>query len=85
LVTTAAPGPYAALPLARALAPDLVLPADADAPALAAALRTALARSDPEHAKGAQPTRIAALLEPFTRANADRVVASELLPRLLRG
>ena len=78
LVTTAAPGPYAALPLARQLAPDLVVPADADAATLAAALTRALAPARPPLV----PTD--ALLGPFTRAATDRTVADELLPRLLR-
>jgi Glycosyl transferases group 1 len=79
LVTTAAPGPYAALPLARALDPRWVVADDAGTPALAAALRGALAA-------GAVPdaARRSALLAPFTRAAADRAVAEELLPRLLR-
>lgn len=42
LVTTAAPGPYAALPLARALDPRFVVEDGADTRALAQALRTAL-------------------------------------------
>lgn len=78
LVTTAAPGPYAALPLARALDPRLVVEDGADVPALARALRTALELT----AGGAAPDAAAALV-PFSRAAVDRVVAEELLPRLL--
>jgi glycosyltransferase involved in cell wall biosynthesis len=72
LVTTEAPGPYAALPIARELDERLV------GEELAPALRTAL--DDPlegyvTHAREA--------LEPFSREAADRVVAEQLLPRLL--
>jgi len=73
LVTGAAPGPYAALPLARSLDARLV---GGD---LAAALRTGLDDPAPDYAQ-----RAWALLAPFTRAAVDRVVAEELLPRLLR-
>ena len=75
LVTTAAPGPYAALPLARALDPRLV---PRDAGGLAAALRTAL---DAPAAGYAQ--RANAALAPFSAAAVDAVVRDELLPRLL--
>ena len=73
LVTTPAPGPYAALPLARALDPRLV--ADdlgAGAPGRA---RRRRARATPR----APPK----LLRPCRRDAVDRVVASGLLPRLL--
>jgi glycosyltransferase involved in cell wall biosynthesis len=76
LVTTAAPGPYAALPLARALDPRLV--AEPEAPALAAAIRAALDEPAFDYA-----TRTLAALAPFRRAAVDRTVAEELLPRLL--
>jgi glycosyltransferase involved in cell wall biosynthesis len=82
LVTTAAPGPYAALPLARAIAPELVLPAGAGAGELAGALRTALGPARAPTGAQAAAAR-AALLAPFMRAAADRAVARELLPRLL--
>ncbi len=75
LVTTPAPGPYAALPLARALDPRLV---PADAAGLADALRTAL-----DAPPDGYPARAAALLEPFTDAAIDARIARELLPRLL--
>jgi glycosyltransferase involved in cell wall biosynthesis len=78
LVTTAAPGPYAALPLARALDPRLVVDDADDVAALAGALRAAL--DDPLAGYAA---RAAALLEPFTPAAVDRVVADRLLPALL--
>jgi glycosyltransferase involved in cell wall biosynthesis len=74
LVTTAAPGPYAALPLARALDPRLV----PDDDHLAGALRTALDDLAPDYAE-----RAAAAIAPYRRAAADRTVAQELLPRLL--
>ncbi len=72
LVTTAAPGPYAALPIARRLDPRLV---DED---LASALRAALRDPLPGYRERALEE-----LEPFSRASVDRVVAEQLLPRLL--
>ena len=76
LVTTAAPGPYAALPLARALDPRLV--AENDAAALAAALRCALDAPAPGYGR-----RALAALAAFSPAAVDAVVRDELLPRLL--
>jgi hypothetical protein len=73
LVTTAAPGPYAALPLARSLDARLV------GDDLTGALRTALDDPAPDYA-----ARSAAAIAPFRRAAVDRVVCDELLPRLLR-
>jgi len=72
LVSTPAAGPYAALPIARALDPRLV------ADDLAVALRCAL--DDP--AAGYAEHALEALL-PFGREAVDRLVADELLPRLL--
>jgi hypothetical protein len=72
LVTNAAPGPYAALPLARTLDPRLV------GDDLARALRTALDDPTPDYAARAEE-----LLAPWRPAEVDRVVADELLPRLL--
>jgi hypothetical protein len=72
LVTTAAPGPYAALPIARRLDPRLV------GEDLARALRTALDDPAPDYA-----ARARAALAPFNRDAVDRLVAQELLPRLL--
>jgi hypothetical protein len=72
LVTTPAPGPYAALPIARALDSRLV---DDD---LARALRAALDGTDEGY--GARALRA---LEPFAPEALDRLVAGELLPRLL--
>ncbi|HXB63626.1 MAG TPA: glycosyltransferase [Solirubrobacteraceae bacterium] len=73
LVTTAAPGPYVALPIARRLDPRLV---GGD---LGVALRAALDAPGDDY-----PMRAAALVEPFTVAAVDRLVANELLPRLVR-
>jgi hypothetical protein len=72
LVTTPAPGPYAALQIARSLDERLV------SEDLEGALRTALV--DPPSAYAARALRA---LAPFGREAVDGVVASELLPRLL--
>jgi hypothetical protein len=73
LVTTPAPGPYAALPIARSLDPRLV------SDDLAAALRTALLEdSAPDYA-----ARARAALAPFGRTAIDRIAREEPLPRLL--
>ncbi len=77
LVTTAAPGPYAALPLARTLDPRLV---SATASGLGTALRAAL---DADAADG-YGVRAAAALAPLHPAAVDAVVRDALLPRLLR-
>ena len=69
LVTTPSPGPYAALPPARALDPRLV------STDLAAALRTAL--DDPIAYDAAEA------IAPWRPEAVDAVVANELLPRLL--
>jgi len=72
LVTTPAPGPYAALPIARELDPRLV------GEDLAGALRAAL-----DEPRGDYASRARRALAPFSRQSADRVVSEELLPRLL--
>ncbi len=72
LVSTPAPGPYAALPIARTLDPRLV------GDDLALALRVALADPLDDYA-----TRAREALAPFRRDSVDRLVADELLPRLL--
>ncbi|MDQ3609963.1 MAG: glycosyltransferase, partial [Actinomycetota bacterium] len=82
LVTTAAPGPYAALPIVRALDERLVAP-DPGAQArgadgLAEAVRTALDEPASDLVQ-----RTARLLRPFLPEAVDRVVAEELLPALL--
>ena len=72
LATTPAAGPYPALAIARAIDPRL------ESDDLAAAIRTAL--DDPPADFAA---RAATALAPFRQAAVDRVVADELLPRLL--
>jgi glycosyltransferase involved in cell wall biosynthesis len=72
LVTSAAPGPYAALPLARELDPRLVTDD------LATALRTALDDPAPGYAQ-----RALEAIAPYRRAAVDATVRDELLPRLL--
>jgi glycosyltransferase involved in cell wall biosynthesis len=72
LVTTSAPGPYAALPIARALDERLV------GDEVASALRIALDDPTPDYA-----ARAAEALVPFRREAVDRMVAERLLPRLL--
>lgn len=74
LVSTEAPGPYAALALARDLDPRLVVEHPG---ALAPALRLALDLPAPRYAE-----RATAALAPFRRAAVDAVVRDELLPRL---
>jgi Glycosyl transferases group 1 len=72
LVSTVAPGPYVALPIARALDPRLV------SDDLEGALRAAL-----EDPPAGYATRARHALAPFRRDAVDRLVAEELLPRLL--
>ncbi len=72
LVTTPAPGPYAALPIARELDPRLV------GENLPSALRTALDAPLPDYRERAREA-----LAPFAREAVDRLVAERLLPRLL--
>ena len=74
LVTGAGAGPYAALPLARALDPRLV------GDGLAAAIRTALDDPAPGYAE-----RAAELVAPFAPGAVDAVVADRVLPALLAG
>lgn len=74
LITTAAPGPYAALEIARELDPRLV------GDDLAGALRSALDAPQPDYA-----TRAARLLERYSQSAIDTIIAEQLLPRLLRG
>ncbi len=71
LVTTEAPGPYAALPLARELDSRLV------GDDLAAALRVALDDPSPGYAE-----RATELLEPFTPDAVDAVIRERVLPGL---
>jgi len=72
LVTTAAPGPYAALPIAHELDSRLV------GEDVAAGLRAAFDEPLPDYSERAR-----AALAPFSRLAVDRVVAEQLLPRLL--
>jgi glycosyltransferase involved in cell wall biosynthesis len=72
LVTTPAPGPYVALPLAQTLDGRLVRED------LARALRFALDDPAPDYRERARDA-----LAPFRRAAVDAVVARELLPALL--
>jgi glycosyltransferase involved in cell wall biosynthesis len=72
LVTTDAPGPYVALPIARELDARLV------GEDLASGLRAALREPLPDYAMRAR-----AALAPFTREAVDQLVAEQLLPRLL--
>jgi Glycosyl transferases group 1 len=72
LVSTPAPGPYAALPIARSLDARLI---DDD---LASALRTALDDPLPGYAERARDA-----LVPYSGEAVDRLVAEQLLPRLL--
>jgi Glycosyl transferases group 1 len=74
LVTNAAPGPYAALPLARELDARLV------GDDLAAALRVALDSPSPGYAERAQ-----AALAPWAPEAVDELVRDRLLPALLNG
>jgi glycosyltransferase involved in cell wall biosynthesis len=72
LVSTETPVPYAALPLAREVDARLI---GAD---LAGAIRTALDDPRPRYAESVAP-----LLEPFSAASVDRVVAEQVLPLLI--
>jgi glycosyltransferase involved in cell wall biosynthesis len=72
LVTTPAPGPYVALGMAHTLDPRLV------SEDLGTALRDALDAPTEGYA-----ARAGALVAPFGTAAVDRLVAAELLPRLL--
>jgi glycosyltransferase involved in cell wall biosynthesis len=74
LVTTPAPGGYPALDLARSLDPRLV------SEDLVPALRAAL--DDPV---SGYAERAGGLLAPFSRGAVDRVIAGDVLPRLLPG
>ncbi len=72
LVTTPAPGPYTALPIARKLDPRLV------SEDLVSALLLALNDPLPDYAQ-----RALAALTAFSREATDLLVAKQLLPRLL--
>jgi hypothetical protein len=72
LVTTPAPGPYAALPIAQRLGPRLV------SEDLSSALHAALYEPPVGYVAAARQA-----LAPFSRERLDLLVANELLPRLL--
>jgi glycosyltransferase involved in cell wall biosynthesis len=72
LVTTPSPGPYEALPIARELDERLV------GDDLGAAIRAALDSPSPGYAE-----RALSAIAPFRRHAVDRLVAEQLLPRLL--
>jgi len=72
LVSTPAPGPYVGLPIARALDPRLV------SDELERALRAALEHPAPDYV-----ARASDALAQLRRDAVDRLVADELLPRLL--
>jgi hypothetical protein len=72
LVSTPAPGPYVALPIARSLDPRLV------GEDLTGALRVALLDPPVDYV-----SRALDALAPFRREYVDRIVGGELLPRLL--
>jgi len=80
LVCAPAPGGYAALALARDLAPGLVA-AEPTPDALAGSLAAALGLDGPEREVYAQRAR--KLLEPYSDEAVGMRVAAELLPRLL--
>ena len=75
LVTTPAPGPYVALPLARALDRRLVV---RDDDALVGAIRTALDDPAADYAG-----RAMSLVAPYSSAAVDALVADRLLPALV--
>jgi hypothetical protein len=72
LVSTASPGPYVALPIARELDQRLI------GDDLSRALRTALDDPVPDYA-----LRALRALMPLGRKEVDRLIAEQLLPRLL--
>ena len=80
LVTVPTPGPNAALPLARELAPELVA-AESTGSALAGALSRGLALTDSDRAAYAVAARRA--LEPYSRAALATLVSERVLPALL--
>lgn len=81
LVTVPTPGPNAALPLARRLAPSLVA-GESTAAALAEVLRAGLALGNDDRARYAADAR--RLLEPYSDAALRKLVAEQVVPALLR-
>jgi glycosyltransferase involved in cell wall biosynthesis len=80
LVTVSTPGPNAALPLARELAPQLVA-REAEADALARALEAGLGMD--AAARAAYAGEAARLLQPYGEAALRAVVAERVVPALL--
>ena len=81
LVTVPTPGPNAALPLARSLAPALVTEELAEAP-LTTALEAGLAMDEP--ARRAYAEEAGRLLEPYGEEALRAVVGDRVVPALLR-
>jgi glycosyltransferase involved in cell wall biosynthesis len=79
LVTTASPGPYEALSLARELDPTLVAE-ECSLQGLADAIRSAIAL--PEEARRSYRRRARELLEPYSRAELERRLREQVLPAL---
>src|SRR5207237_6392703 len=79
VVTAPTPGSFAALPLARELAPDLVAE-DTSAEALAAAIRAGFALEDERRREYRE--RALELLRPYREEAVGRVVAEQVLPAL---
>ena len=77
LITVPSPGAYEALPIARGLAPELVA-ADVSAPALAGAIRAALALENRED----YGERAAAAMAPYRRDAVLATVRDEVAPAL---
>jgi hypothetical protein len=83
VVTTPAPGPYAALPLLRSGDGDgdgLGWVAEPDAESFGAAIRSAL---DDDLDDAVYAERALEAIAPFRRATVDAIVAQRLLPRLV--
>ena len=81
LVTVPTPGPNLALPLARRLAPELVAGESTAAALAGSAARRPGARAPAQRERYREEA--ARLLEPYTEERVRRVVAEEVLPRLL--
>jgi glycosyltransferase involved in cell wall biosynthesis len=79
LITTPARGAYEAEPLARELAPELVVPGD-DIAALAAAMVAALTMGGDRRSRYRREA--ARLIEPFEPQAVDRVMREQVLPVL---
>ncbi|MBO9532392.1 MAG: glycosyltransferase, partial [Solirubrobacteraceae bacterium] len=81
VVTTEAPGPYAALPVIRQLWPEQVVGADASDGELGRAIRSALdARPDP-----AEQLRATAAVEPWAPEQVRQILRERVIPQMLDG